>query len=465
MADDNSQDFKIHIITDADNSGFKSTSEAAQDLSREMGVINVSQEDVEKATKKTTEAFTENRHELKKAGDELGNAAGVGRLGSLMLGGVAAAAFGAARAVEFLKSTWEEIRNTINGPIEIGLPEKAAEHISAAATAWNQYAAARAKVITASQGADASASAEEKKLANELKLIKEVLAAEKEKALADLELNKGAMTPDAYNAARANISNIFGEAGTAAEQKNQRELIANKSNQAFNLEIEARQKTQQALGIKAAPAEVAEANQKALDENAAKAAKAKSEIEERIALIDRFQKYKAGGDVLEYEGADGKLQMLSESYTFAQRYGYWMDPDKAANDARSIETPRLAQADAAMTTAERYRKRQETASAERARLMNEAGAASGKAAVLRGEVETDTTIESHQKSADAEVARLHQSSAGKMAGVSQQTVTAVQNFTAATVGGFADVHTKFIANQFELNELRRKIAALSFTGR
>ncbi|MEI9863034.1 MAG: hypothetical protein WDN00_00440 [Limisphaerales bacterium] len=289
----------------------KGASAATADLSKEMGVINVTHEDVAAATKKTagatsesTEKFAESHREIRKVGNELGRMIGLADVGGLALGGTAAAAFAAVKAVEFLKGTWEGLQETINGPIQIGIPEKAAEHITAAANAWNQYATARAKVIEASGTAEATASAREISLAKELKLIKEVLAAEKEKALADLALKKDSMTPEAYAAAQANISNIFSEAGTAADQKNRRALIANKDVEATNLEIDAEKKKQQALALKFSPKEVAEVNQKTLDDNAAKAEKAKEEITERMALITRFADYKSGKQSpAEYSGS------------------------------------------------------------------------------------------------------------------------------------------------------------------
>src|ERR1039458_10422541 len=305
------QEFKIHIISDADNTGFKSAAGESQALAKEMGVINASNADLEKATLKTTDAvkdstekFGESRREIRLVGNELGRAAGISGVGGLFLGGVAASAFAAAKAVEFLKNTWVDIQAAITGEIKVGLPEGATAHISAAATAWNQYAEARAKVIAAQNSPEADATAEEKHLASELKLIKEVLAAEKEKALADLELHKGEMSPDAYKAAQDNIKNIFGDAGTKAEETNRQQQMANKAREAGNLEIDARNKMQSALGIRVAPKAVAEANQKALDENAVGAEKAKKEIKEHLALLDRLAK----PENAEYEGLGGKLK-------------------------------------------------------------------------------------------------------------------------------------------------------------
>ena len=59
MADDAQQEFKIFITSTADNTGFKEATAGAGELNKEMGVINVTHEDVEKATRKTNEAVEE----------------------------------------------------------------------------------------------------------------------------------------------------------------------------------------------------------------------------------------------------------------------------------------------------------------------------------------------------------------------------------------------------------------------
>ncbi len=463
MADDNNQELKIHIVSDADNSGFKSAAAASEDLNREMGVVAVTNADVERATKKTaqaveegTEKFGESRREIREVGNELGNMAGVGRAGGLALGGVGAAAFGLMGALELLKSTWEATKHTIEGPIEIGLPPDAVDHINAVTEAWKKYAEARGLVIAASQGPEAGASAEEKKLTNELSLTKQVLAAEKEKALADLELHKKEMTPEEFDASRNNINNIFDEAGKGAEAKNRRALIANKDMEATNLEIDAKNKTAQALAIKSAPAAVAEANQKTLDANAASAETAKKEIQDRLALIDRVRRGSAGQDVPEYEGAYGKMQQFSEGVTAYQRYG-----TASFADMRGIETPRLAQAQAAIDTAAAYRDRETKAAEEKNRLMNEAGTESGKAAVLRSQVTDDSRTERRQNETDAHVANLHRESSAQVMGASRQTVEAVGQFTAATVGGFADVREQLLKHQQQLDAQREQIRSMA----
>lgn len=419
--------------------------EQAKQMLKETGEATA---DLGAKTEKATEKFGEHRHELREVGNELGRAAGISRGGALALGGVAAAAFAAGKAIEFLKDTLAEVQESIKGPIEFGIPEDAPAHISAAAEAWEAYAIARSKVVSASTGAEAAASAQEKQLANELKLIKEVLAAEKEKALADLERAKGTMTPEAYEATKGNINNIFGAAGTSAEQNNRRRELAIKDMEASNLEIDAKKKTAQALAIKAAPKEEAAANQKILDENAANGEKAKKELQERIAMIDRSQRYSAGGNVVEYEGAGGKAQRLAEQYKLYTRYGRLDD----LAGARDTESHRLAQAQAQIDIAASYRERQATGSERRKQLMDEAGSESGRAAGLRGEVRAGSQFEAAQTSTDARVAQLHSKSTAAITTASRETAEAVKEHTDAVLRGFSDIKTQLNANRRYLEQ-------------
>ena len=405
-----------------------------------------------KAAEEAGEKFGGSRRELRLMGNELGRAVGLGGAGRMMLGGIALAAFGTAKAIEFLKGTWEDIQDAIKGPIKVGLPDDAAAHISAVATAWNQYAEARAKVIAAQNSPEADASAEEKYLANELKLIKEVLAAEKEKALADLELHKGEMTPEAYKAAQANIKNIFGDAGTKAEETNRQQQMANKAREAGNLEIDARNKMQSALGIRVAPKAVAEANQKTLDENAAGAEKAQKEIKEHLALLDRLAK----PENAEYEGVGGKLKKQGDIWEFYKRYGY----SGTIADAHGIEETRQGQAQAQIDAARTYNENEEAKREAQKKLTDGAGTESGKAANLRGAAKTESDFESRQNATDAHVAALHNASANKVIYSSQQTAQAVEHFTGVVAGGFSDIKAVLLKHQQEIEANKGHIRAI-----
>jgi hypothetical protein len=148
---------------------------------------------------KTTEKFMTNRREGRAIGNEISEAFGLGRIGGLLVGGLFATVVAATESIKFLKETWQGLKDTINGPIDIGLLPGSSDTISTAAQAWDDYATARAKVIAAENSPESAAGAREKALTNELTLIKEVLTAEKEKALADLDLQKGTLSPEAYH--------------------------------------------------------------------------------------------------------------------------------------------------------------------------------------------------------------------------------------------------------------------------
>ena len=421
---------------------FGLTGDGAKDALSQIDQLKTGTEEATKATEKqtsavkeSTEKFSENHREVRRVAGELGNMAGIGGLGGLALGGGAAAAVGLMKSLEFLEGSWESLRETIRGPIEVGLPEDAAVHISAAAEAWNTYAKARAAVTDAAGSSESTATAEEKRLANELKLVKEVLAAEKEKAQAELELRKNDLSPEAYAAAQANINNIFGQAGTAAEQSNRRQLITNKYTEAANLETDAQAKTRAALAIKSAhPADV-EANQKALDENAAKATAAIPVLQKNIEMINRVASATKGDDVPEYQGSFGKFQKFSENISAYRSYG-----GMSLDDARAIETSRLDQARNAIRTADTYRDRESKAAEEKSRLMGEAGTESGKAEGLRKDAAADSEAEGRQTRVDAYVTQLHADTARKVSTNSAATADAVGKVLETTVGGFASIH-------------------------
>ena len=424
----------------------------------------VTLDEVGEATKNTTkqvgenaEKFAENRRELREAGNELAKFLGISEGGLLAMGETAAAIFVMGKALELLKNTWEETQASINGPIKLDVPEDAPAHISAAATAWNEYATARAKVIAASQTPEAIESGAEKSLANELKLIKEVLGAEKEKALADLELKRDQMTPDQYAATRANIGLIFGQAETDAEARNRRAQIGLKTDEVANLQIDAQRKTEQASALHTAPKNVAEVNQRELDDQADDAQKAVKEIKANIELIRRWDAKHKGQRAPEYEGLAGQLLSRQEEFTFKNRYGY----GATAEDALAIEQTRLDQAQGIIQRDVNYKLNEEEKSKRRTDLMNQAGTEAGQAEVLKSQIKQDTAFDQQQQQVDAQVAALHQASARDVVGASLQTVGAVRNFTQATLGGFADIHRVVSANQRDLDALRAQFQTLA----
>lgn len=463
MAD---QEFKIKIISEADNTGFKSSSAAAGNLDSEVKNITTHLPDGAESWRKYKNVLAETEEGLGSAqmrGEALRQtlmsfglyqpgmeniAKGHGGL----IGKITTGAIAAGLAVELLKSEWDELQETINGPIEIGIPEDAAKNINNVADAWEEYAKARKRAIDAAHGADAAASIRQKQLNDELKLIRETLSAEKEKALADLELNKSKMTPEAYNAARANINNIFDEAGNRAEARNRSQQTANKYDEAYGLDNQAREKMAQANATKAANPEVAVAYQKQLDENAANGEKAKKIEAERLALIERQSKAAAGQDVPEYEGSLGKIKKWLEGIQVYERHG-----PMTYSDMRNIEQTRMDQAQASIDRANFYRKHEQDAASERKGLIGEAAADSAKAAGLREEAGRDRKFESQQNSVDSYVAGLHRENTQQIVGANRQTAGEVRAYTDSILGGFRDIQVELLNNRREINALRAQI--------
>jgi hypothetical protein len=407
-------------------------------------------------TEKNTGKFISNRREVRALGNEISNAFGLGRLGGLAVGGVFAGIVAATEAIQFLKWTWNYLQETIAGPIDIGLPPDAPAHISAAAEAWNDYATARAKVITLQNSPQAGAGQREKELANELKLIQEVMAAEEKKALADLELNKKTMTPEAFAAAKDNIENIFSEAGTKAEEKNRHQLIENESDEAFSLEIDARKKTQEALGIKGAPKNVAETNQKFLDDEADKAETALKEINDRIAFVKKVGK---PDEQLDYTGPLGLVKKRLDFGRFHFRYGDFA----SVEDALGIEEPRKMQAEAAVHRAQTYKTKEGDAQKQREDLMKTAGEESGNALGLRADAARDSQFERKQNETDATVARLHQAAADKITAASSKTAEHVEKVLTVTLGGFTDIQAVLTRYETALQTQAEKINRVRYS--
>ncbi|HEX3857687.1 MAG TPA: hypothetical protein VHY30_10385 [Verrucomicrobiae bacterium] len=322
--------------------------------------------------------------------------------------------------------------------------------ISTAAQAWDDYATARAKVIAAENSPESAAGAREKALTNELTLIKEVLTAEKEKALADLDLQKGTLSPEAYQSARANIENIFAEAGIKAEEKKQQQQISNKYDEAANLEIDAKTKTSQALGIKGAPRSTVETNENFYDEQSAKAEKALLEINDRIEFIKKVASPDGQAD---YSGPWGGAQKRWDQFKYYNRYG-GTNADFSGNLAN--EEQRKVQAEALINAGQNYKTREDAAQKQREDLMKGAGEESGKAVGLRSGAAADQHEFGRQQQVDKYVASLHEESASKIQAASGQTNAALKNVLDKTLGGFSDIHQTLKDHERKLDLLQSR---------
>jgi hypothetical protein len=315
--------------------------------------------EVGKEVEKSTEKFMSNRREVRAIGNEIAETFGLGRIGGLLVGGVFATVVAATKSIEFLKDTWNGLKETINGPVDIGLPPDAASKISTVAEAWKDYAEARAKVIAGESSPESTAGAREKSLSNEEKLLKDALEGKKEDP-----------------------------AIAALEKEFRRRQLSNKYDEAANLEIDSRNKTAQALGIKGAPRDVAEANEKYYDEQSAKAQRALADINERIAFIHRVANPE---DHSEYSGPWGSVSKKWDRFKYYQRYG-GTSADFAGN--LQSEELRKAQLEAIISASGNYKTREDDAQKTREDLMKSAGLESGKATSIRDSANNEAALES-----------------------------------------------------------------------
>ena len=359
-----------------------------------------------------------------------------------------------AEAVKFLKWSWDQLKESVNGPLDIGIPPDLHSKISAAAEAWNDYATARAAVMKEQGTPKTAANEQEKHLANELRLIHEVLAAQKGKALADLELKKDSMDKDAYAGARANIENIFAEAGIKADEHNRYQQTVNKQTEAANLEFDAQIKMRQALAIKLAPKETAEANEKFYAEESAKAEAALKVIQDRIAFIKKVGNPDQQAD---YEGPWGAAKKVFDRNLYYHRYG-GTEADFKGNLAN--EELRAVQARALIDSGAGYKTREDAARKQRDDLTAAAGKENAEAAGIREQIPRDLQDQAAQKSVDQYVAGLHRESADKIAGGSAETAQAVRHFTDTAVAGFSNLAAVVSEHDRRLQELQSQIRYL-----
>ena len=330
MAADNTLEILINLgfigkdQADAAKAALAGVTDETKAASKSSGLLADASKSTSDATDAATQKFSASHREIRMLGNELGRVAGVSQTGMLLLGGVATAAWAAARAIGFLAKTWRDIQDAITGPIKIDIeiPPAAADNVAALAAAWNSFAEARANVIAAENTPQAIAGREAKKRPNELQLIKEA-----EKAM---------------------------------------------------LEADAQRKYTEATNIAVASEADAAKKQKVLDQNAAGGEAARKEIK---ANLERLERLAHPGNA-EYSGAGGFVQVNKDLWEFAKRYGY----GGSIPEAIGLETTRLTQADTSITQAENYRKQEEERQKKKKKLLEEAGTESGQAEVLSREI-------------------------------------------------------------------------------
>ena len=456
MAD---QEFKILITGDASGAV-----QATQQTSSAVNKIKVDISDLSDATKKslnllpeqaeatkklgsavaeTSEKMESGGREVRRLGNELGKMIGVSDLGATTMGKMGLAVFAVGAALEFLHSTYEQVQDSIKGPIDISVHDDVGK-IEAAAKVWDQYAEARRKAGEAANSPESAAGRENKALEEKLKLLHEFLKAEEEEALAALATHKDQMSPQAYSAAESRIKGTFGERSTLADQDAQRAKIATMEAEAAALDKKSKEDKAKGEAMSTGNADA----QGAAKSNAEKAKASLDEIDTRIELIKRYQTgYIQGGDVPEYMGSFGQIQKAGDIKDFYTRYGI-----SSPKDALDIENRRKTEAQAAIALGGRATDQFESRSKEKGELLSRADTEASQADAIRQAVKDALT----EFAAEQQTAQATQALAGAATALGQEHAAEGNN----TAQGMADAAA---ARQAALSAVAALTAALRNT--
>lgn len=273
---DTSQQFEYRITSTADNAGFTSSTAAAQQqaagikaLNDQMGVIKVTQADVEAATRKHTEAgkleeeqtrkggeeaekFNFKKHELLESTRSLINAyPELGEIMRAVFSPETIGIFGVLAGFEL----WQERIKTVQellGATEMPDLGDRITQANSAAIAYEGIAKAVRDANTEFNDAGAAFERQEKAIQAALTATRALLTAQKEKAVSDLDLQRqaGQITGAEYNARKNTIEQGASDANVQAEIDARNASLAAKKKEADNLVKQANAATAAANAIK-----------------------------------------------------------------------------------------------------------------------------------------------------------------------------------------------------------------------
>jgi hypothetical protein len=277
--------YTIRISTVADPSGLRETEQGFGDLQRsgvsahskiaeEAEHAHLKHRDLHAGVRALHEAFPQ-----------------VAAVAHAFLNPLGLAVSGIVAAFTLWKERSKELAETLSGvelpkvsPTEIG-------HITAAAQAYERYADAIKKASDSYHSIDAASDRTIGKIKSQLEEEKKFLSVRKGMELANLESQKGSMSPDQYDQAKADIESRYGAAGVQAEQAADTKTLFQKSYRSAQLAVDSQAKLKQAAGIHIASAEddtKTEADMKA------QADAAEKEIEERRKRIKDLVEFQSG---------------------------------------------------------------------------------------------------------------------------------------------------------------------------
>jgi hypothetical protein len=379
-------DFKIHIVSDADNTGFKSAGAASEDLtqSTKKGAAATGEDaEASKKSAKEVEGLEIKKRELLESTRALTREFPLLReIMAAVYNPIAFTVFGIIGAFEIWTNRVKTLTEALGG---ILLPNFGA-HIKDAENIATAYDGIAKSVKGADEEFNSAASAFERHASAinaQLVAIKALIAAQKEKAIADLDMERasGKLGTATYDAKKAIIEQGYNDKTTQAEiDARNAELQAKKTEEA-RLKQEAAKKSGEASAIKL-PQDDREVDAQ-IAEFKDLAAALKKQAETHRAEIEKLQEVQSGREASKFNEGLGGLKEgfkgMPEEIAYDFKYGMTTDP--AAMIKLRKKSAKEAEDNAA--AAEKSAARIEKEKADREKLRQEAEKAAADHEKLR----------------------------------------------------------------------------------
>lgn len=349
-----------------------------------QGVHTVTQEELDAATATADvdAAAVTSKIEIRQALRALGmEFPMLSRIARVAMSGVGAAFAGVTAAI----GAWAaRIRYASEELERMEMPDFQIEQVHQASIAWDGLAKARAAADAAFNSGSAIYARAITDLREILQLQKEQLEAEKKSALAKLELKKSEMMPEAYDAAKKQIEDVFAATEKKNTQAEKQKEIARKQEEAANLEISARNKAAAAARLpqadEAHDKAATDAHTKWESDQATKIEAQKKEVKflEHMAEVNKTGPTSAGD--------------VKDVFEYGLKYGGATDPEKELTKQRAAQA--LMEEEQASQRAIFDRRAKQIK--ERDRLQKESEDEAGKARTIRNELPIDQASHDRQ---------------------------------------------------------------------
>lgn len=320
------REFKIVIKTEADSAGARqsvsdmnSVKEAGvtsnQEIGKETESLIVKKRDLRSAVKGLQTEFPELSHAAR-----------------LAINPIAFSVAGITGAFALWNMRVRELETTL-GAFELpDITQEKINHVNEAADAWRNLGDAVAAAARAFDSVGAESERANKKITKETEEEKKKLGAQKGIELAQLDQKKGSLKEGQYEVEKANIEDRYAKAGIGIDERQAQRQLAEKDRLRGNLLIDAKQKMDEAGGIRVSPADA----YKGTNENWAKEKKAaEDQVKISQQRIDDIQAFKSReGSWWQNQVLQGKMYM---------RYGRLDDETLGPAEAQERESRDSAQ--------------------------------------------------------------------------------------------------------------------------